>query len=577
MLARYQTVLRDRCLRLLLPPLVALGIWSGTTLASSPDAGVLEAHLTAGEFGPARELAEGLSNPTQRDAWLAQIANSQAQAGARQASMRTAYGIRNDAARHTTFGQLATYAEGRRGAAGGAALADFDTLITLMTTTVEPDSWDTIGGPGSAQPFPTGVYVDAAGLMKRTSTEGSLALSLLRRDSYRDRGNRDLYRSSPLRKVSLTRLEKHVQMQWALGRRPDEAMQALAGLYDVKYVLLFPDSDEVILVGPAGGWTTAADGRLVNSTSGQPVLRLDDLVVVLRNAFGESGHFGCAITPVRDRLAGVQSFLQASSAKPLRKTQRAKWLSELREQLGQQEISVFGIDPRTRAARVLVAADYHMKLIGMGLAEGTVGVKSYLDTVTLEDDGTPPAMDVLRWWFTLNYKGVRATESRNAFELVGPGVRVLSENELLDERGVRIHTGSSEDLNSRFAHRFTKHFDELATRYPIYAELRNVFDLAVVANIIHAESGQIDCRFKHFTSPERYQLALGAAPTHVDSVINYRELGRKHLIVGVSGGVRIDARPFLRSSQLADDQGNLAAVSAAGVPDTVPADVWWWD
>ena len=44
---------------------------------------------------------------------------------------------------------------GSPGAAGGAALADFDTLIELITSTVEPDSWDTIGGPGAIEPFPT--------------------------------------------------------------------------------------------------------------------------------------------------------------------------------------------------------------------------------------------------------------------------------------------------------------------------------------------------------------------------------------------------------------------------------------
>ncbi|MCA9174758.1 MAG: hypothetical protein KDB14_09770 [Planctomycetales bacterium] len=41
------------------------------------------------------------------------------------------------------------------GGAGGAALADFDTLIELITTTIAPDSWDEVGGPGAIEAFPT--------------------------------------------------------------------------------------------------------------------------------------------------------------------------------------------------------------------------------------------------------------------------------------------------------------------------------------------------------------------------------------------------------------------------------------
>jgi len=38
---------------------------------------------------------------------------------------------------------------------GGAAQADFDSLIELITATIQPDSWDDVGGAGSVQPFQT--------------------------------------------------------------------------------------------------------------------------------------------------------------------------------------------------------------------------------------------------------------------------------------------------------------------------------------------------------------------------------------------------------------------------------------
>jgi general secretion pathway protein D len=38
---------------------------------------------------------------------------------------------------------------------GGATMADFDTLIDLVTQTIAPTTWDTVGGPGSIEGFPT--------------------------------------------------------------------------------------------------------------------------------------------------------------------------------------------------------------------------------------------------------------------------------------------------------------------------------------------------------------------------------------------------------------------------------------
>lgn len=38
---------------------------------------------------------------------------------------------------------------------GGAAMADFDTLIDLITSTIAPTTWDAVGGPGSIEGFPT--------------------------------------------------------------------------------------------------------------------------------------------------------------------------------------------------------------------------------------------------------------------------------------------------------------------------------------------------------------------------------------------------------------------------------------
>jgi hypothetical protein len=540
-------------------------------------------HLNAGEFAPAIALARSVPDRARRDQLLAAVARAQAEAGVPNAALATLHSVADDRIRSYALDEIAGRpADG--GTRGGVTQADFDTLINLITSTLAPQSWDTVGGPGAIDSFPGGVYVDASGVMKRIKrTDGGGDLAAQRSRAIETTGNRDVRRKSALRKVSLTRLEQHVQMRWALGQAPTEAMKMLAGLHRVRYVFVYPDTGDVVLAGPAGAWTVDAEGRTVNGDTGEPVLRLDDFVVVLRNALDQGGRFTCSITPRQENLAATQAFLNESAKTPLKPGQTASWLNGIRTALGKQAIAVEGLDPRTRVARVIVEADYRMKLVGTGLEEGVFGVTSYLDSVVASQGSSPTPMQVLRWWFTMNYDAVRATPSRDAFELRGQGVKVLSENEMLTERGERIHTGQSDELNEQFAHSFTAHFPALAAKYPIYAELRNVFDLALVAALLVAEDlpGQVGWHLVHFHDPERYRLELGTSPEDVDTVLNHRAVQRSKAIVHVvqvSGGVLVNTSKYVNKPAIAvDNYGDLKAEHRGAVPQDLPPDAWWWD
>ncbi len=541
----------------------------------------ISAHLSAGEFGPARQIVDQVNDAGRRDAWLRGIAEAQMQAGSRYASLSTAFDIRDDQSRGQVMDALAGHpiAGGPR---GGAALADFDSLIELITATIAPDSWDDVGGPGAIESFPGGVFVDGSGLLKRVGSAriDPLLTTVRTASSSSASGNRDVRRKAALRKVSLTRLEQHMQLQWALGRRPTEAMQKMAGLQEIQYLLFYPETGDIVIAGPAGDWQPNLQGRAVSVATGRPVLQLDDLVVVLRNSFDGDGRFGCSINPVPENVAAVQAYSMESAKNPIKPSQRDDWLRGLRDRLGRQDISVFGIDPRTRAARTLVEADYHMKLIGMGLEDGTPGVTSYLDSIQVAEGDKPPALDVLRWWFTLNFDHVKTTKARDAFQLQGPGVKVLCENEMLTERGERVHTGASDELNQQFANSFTAHFDALATKYPVYAELRNIFSIALVAAVIRSEdmAGRIDWKANHWRHAERCQVELGVAPRQVETVINHRVINRKHIVVGVSGGVAVDANHFVSTRNFkVDNYGLMQASRTSSEPQLPPRDAWWWD
>ncbi|MFV1965876.1 MAG: DUF1598 domain-containing protein [Pirellulaceae bacterium] len=568
------------------PLCASLGVLCYAAAASAGEpaelSGPFAAHLAAGEFGPAAQLAHRVGDARQRDVWLSQIARAQSQSGIRWASASTAAEITDNRLRSSVFGEIAGRPLGGGDARGGGSLADFDSLIELVTATISPDSWDAVGGPGAVEAFSGGVFVDGSGLMTSLPMPtGGGELASVRNAARRFGRNQDARKRSLLRRVSLTRLERHAERLWAMGKGPDETMRTLAGLQKLTYVLFYPDTRDIVVAGPAGDWAVDGLGRSVSKETGRPVLLLDDLVVVLRNAMSpRAGRFGCSITPRQDNLAALRAFLDESSKRPLRPGQRGDWLDQLRDRLGRQDIQIHGIDPRSRAARVLVEADYHMKLIGMGLEEGTLGVASYLDHVQPAPSGSSPPLDVLRWWFTMNYDAIRTTRNRDAFELLGPGVQVLSENELLAASGRRVHTGKSKEQNTEFAHRFTRHFEALASKYPIYAELQNIFDLALATSLMRSEGlfDRIDWPMAFFCDDGLYQVDHGYAPTQVESVINHRVIDGKRIMVGVSGGVQVDANHFVRTTNFeADDYGLLRAQRKSAAPGELPLDAWWWD
>src|SRR5439155_25329260 len=213
------------------------------------------------------------------------------------AAIDTASDISNDLTRKAALGSVAasTTAIGKaRGARGGGSMADFDALIELITSTLKPDSWDDVGGPGAIDQFASGVYVDSAGVLHKLSTTTDASLVAVHRAGMEATQTGDPRRAAALRKVSLTRLEREVQLLAAQGREPSEAMQTLAGLQRIKYILVYPDSSDIVLAGPAGDWRRDAEGRFIDD-KGAPVLSLDDFVVTFRNAMTNHGRFGCSI------------------------------------------------------------------------------------------------------------------------------------------------------------------------------------------------------------------------------------------------------------------------------------------
>lgn len=567
---------------------LSLAVCAVAALASQPataqtapgDDALLAEQLATGEFAPALNQAQH-APPKQRDARLADIAKAQALAGERGASLATLGSMRDDVLRGQTLTEAASPA-GPQGARGGAGNANFQQLIELITTTVAPTTWDEVGGPGTIQSYQNGVYVDALGVVHPVlDKDGGNRLNQLRQTATHAAAGGQVREPSPLRKVSLPRLEREIQLRLAAGQPLDEEMHVLAGLQRIRYVFVYPETGDIVLAGPAGDWTLDRENRLVGVDSGRPVIQLDDLVVIMRHIYASrDGQFGCSIVPTEEGLAKAKAFLDASSKKPLKSGQKGKWLAELRSQLGRQKVEVFGIDPRSRVAHAIVEADYRMKLVGIGLEEGTLDVPSYLAMLqpAAGEGGRP--LDVLRWWFTINYEALATDAQRDVFELRGQGVKVLSENELLTATGQQVHTGESDLLNAQFAHNFTKHFEALAKKYPVYADLQNIFDLALTVSLLKTEglADRVGWHMLTLRDAKQYAVAQGPAPQEVDTVMNHRVVNRVNILAAVSGGVSVNCRSLVGPDAIVTDrQGQLDSDQKRSAPEKISPSAWWWD
>ncbi|MGC4005605.1 MAG: hypothetical protein QM811_21805 [Pirellulales bacterium] len=234
----------------------------------------LRAELDAGEFGTATAAARAIPDSKKRDAALRTIALAQAARGSTDAATQTGDSLYDPTARATLARDLREPT--RRNQAGGGAQADFDSLIELITTTTQPNTWKANGGTGDLFGFEGGVFCDPDGTLKRrTETDTTGALLRLRDDAKPAAGADSPRRSAAVRKISLARLEASVRKALEEGRPIPEEQRCLAGMQRIQYVFVYPAENgkpgDVVLAGPADDWRIDAEGRRIGVESGAGV------------------------------------------------------------------------------------------------------------------------------------------------------------------------------------------------------------------------------------------------------------------------------------------------------------------
>lgn len=384
---------------------------------------------------------------------------------------------------------------------------------------------------------------------------------------------KDFREGLELRKVSLQELQEAImQVRLAAGPRslPPE-IRYLAGIQRIKYIFVYPEDNDIVLAGPGEAWKIDDMGEAVGVTTGKPVVRLENLLVALRNAFDDDPQvISCSIDPTQEGTKRFYSFLKSfGRLKNTREVTDRK--DEIEEKLGPQTVTVTGINGTSRFAWTLVAADYRMKKFAMGLEEAPIkGMPSFLK---LMGNKTNLKNMMPRWWMEDSYDALLTDPNGLSWELRGQGVKVLTEDQLIGEDGSRTQTGKVNPAAQRWADTMTKKFAELSAADPVFGQLRNCMDLSVLAALIrteglHEKAGMdLEVLLNGNTVVTPTAPAPQSAPSQVSFLVK-----RGKLAITASGGVQFNPWKIIGNREETDKLATARddAIAPAGAK-------WFWD
>jgi hypothetical protein len=426
-----------------------------------------------------------------------------------------------------------------------------------------------------------GVAIDTDGLLRvatQQDTTGRLVQARIAAAARMLPG--DVQEVSKCRKISLRGLDSALAAQRGRGEKPTDVMLRLAGLTRVEYAFIFPREQDIVLAGPAGGWIEDGFGGAISLSTGRSVVQLEDLLTALRSRRGSAKAWvGCTIQPAHDALRRLQAF-QASIPSTIpqhgRQAAAARILDGSLRSLGLAEVVVFGISNRTRMAQRLVAADYRMKRIAVGVDPPPVPrLKTFLGQLTSVQKG-----NLQRWWFTPQYEGVCVSDDRLSLQLKGRGVQLSTVDYRIGPGGqLSLQSTRASRASRIYAQSFTALYDEISQVEPAFTDLRNAIDLLIIAEYLGQQGAfeRVQWEPSELLDDDKFPVAVHPAPTRVACVANAVWKGNR-LLSPIGGGVSIEPSRALQSDVIeVVERKQDVDVRAAAVPRTQGKLSWWWD
>jgi hypothetical protein len=142
--------------------------------------------------------------------------------------------------------------------------------------------------------------------------------------------------------------------------------------------------------------------------------------------------------------------------------------------------------------------------------------------------------------------------------------------------GSRKSSQRSSRASKLFTQAFTLKYPQIAARHPVYAQLKTLIDLAIVAAFLqeHDAYGRADWGAEIFRDESAYAIERFTPPQQIDCAVNAVRKGSR-LLTPIGGGVVMTPRRALDPTNLSfEEDGRLTKTRDA---IELPADRWWWD
>ena len=441
-------------------------------------------------------------------------------------------------------------------------------LTVLMVLVATQLASAQVGGNGLFQSAVGGIRFDTEGVLsqKPSRLEPAVRKNLLNSLSAVDN---DITKVG-LRMISLKGLEAQVTKAQETGQPLPADVQFMAGLQRLEYVVVDKENNDILLAGPAEPWTVTESGAVVGKTSGTPVLHLEDFIVAMRSVNDARQDLGISVSidPTAEGARTLQRFLGSL------KSFHPDLAGRVAEAYGPQQISLTGVPKDSRFSQILVAADYKMKRLSMGLEQSPIDdFPSLLEIARRKDARFKNAAP--RFWMECNYEPLAKNADGTVFQIRGSGVKALTEDQYFDKDGNREAKGKTNKFAKAWADAMTERFDELAVAEPVFRELRNIMDMSVAAAIIEqnrlAAMANLELPNIAGTAEQFVSIPAWNVPTTIPAECSFVHLSRSWLVTA-SGGVQVDSWAVASDSEVVDTVGKVAEVAM-----TRTAERWWWN
>jgi hypothetical protein len=379
----------------------------------------------------------------------------------------------------------------------------------------------------------------------------------------------ELNKPVELRKISLRAIEQAIanMAQDDIAYHLPDEIKYMAGIQRLQYIFIYPEQNDIVFAGPGEGWKVDEKANVVGITTGRPVLRVEDLMLALRTSENaRQGGITCSIDPTAEGRQRFEAFMAKQT------TYNSAVLDGIEKALGPQQISITGVPDDSRFARMLVASDYKMKRIAMKLEQSPVkGLPSFVDMMKSSNAELTNMMP--RWWMECNYEPCAKSEDGLAWEIRGPGVKVMTEDELVSAEGNVSGTGKANPVAQKWADTMTAKYDELSVKEPVFGELRNLMDLCVVAALISRENmlSKANLELPNLLQEEgKLKLTKWHSPKTVSTQCSALKRGKEYIITA-SGGVAITSWEVASKSEVKPE----VAKTRESAKPAEGSSLWW--